>query len=99
MANRSYHVYLLTNPRRTVLYTGVTNNLRRRLEEHREGKSSAFTRRYNVTMLVYFEAYERVNDALAREKQIKAGSRQKKLDLIASLNPDWRDLSDELLFL
>jgi putative endonuclease len=96
---RRYYVYLLTNRRRTVLYTGVTNDLRRRVEEHRQGQGSALTHRYNVRMLVYFEAFAHVNDAIAREKQIKAGSRQKKVALVESVNPGWRDLSDALMLL
>jgi putative endonuclease len=92
---KRYYVYILTNVRHTVLYTGVTNNLARRLEEHRRG-FSAFTRRYNVHKLVYFEEFHDVRDAITREKQIKSGSRQKKLALIESLNPLWRDLSEEL---
>ena len=91
-----YFVYILTNDRHTVLYTGVTNNLVRRIGEHRVGFSS-FTSRYNVHKLVYFEEFHEINDAIAREKQIKGGSRRKKVLLIDSMNPDWRDLSDELL--
>jgi putative endonuclease len=90
-----YSIYILTNDRHTVLYTGVTNNLQRRISEHRAGFSS-FTSRYNVHKLVYFEFHE-VNDAIAREKQIKGGSRQKKVALINGTNPDWRDLSIDLL--
>ena len=91
----SYYVYILTNGRHTVLYTGVTNNLARRLEEHRRDLSG-FTRRYNAHKLVYAEEFSDVREAIAREKQIKAGSRQKKLALIDSLNPTWRDLAEEL---
>jgi putative endonuclease len=87
-----YSIYILTNDRHTVLYTGVTNNLQRRISEHRAGFSS-FTSRYNVHKLVYFEEFHEVNDAIAREKQIKGGSRQKKVALIDGTNPDWRDLS------
>lgn len=90
-------VYILTNKHHTTLYTGVTSNLIRRLFEHRSGKyPKSFTGRYGVTKLVYFEVFMRIEDAIAREKQIKAGSRLKKEKLINSLNPDWNDLSHEL---
>jgi putative endonuclease len=91
-----YSIYILTNDRHTVLYTGVTNNLQRRISEHR-ARFSSFTSRYNVHKLVYFEEFHEVNDAIAREKQIKGGSRQKKVALINGTNPDWRDLSIDLL--
>jgi putative endonuclease len=85
----------MTNVHNTVLYTGVTNNLQRRVLEHRSGKGSKFTSKYNIRKLVYFECGEDVKAAIAREKQIKAGSRQKKLDLIQQTNPHWKDLFDE----
>ena len=91
-----YYVYILTNPHRTVLYTGVTNDLARRLREHREGRGSGFTRRYNTDRLVYVEAHRYIGDAIAREKQIKAGSRKKKLDLINESNPEWDDLAGQV---
>ncbi len=94
---RSYHVYILTNQRHTVLYTGVTGNLAQRIRQHKEKERPGFTRRYNVDKLVYLEAYDEVHEALAREKQIKAGSRRKKLDLIHHLNPGWRDLAEDVL--
>jgi len=84
----------MTNTHHAVLYTGVTNDLQRRVLEHREGKSG-FTKKYNVTKLVFFESGDDVNIAIAREKQIKGGSRQKKLDLINSMNPGWKDLYEE----
>ncbi len=96
MGNRQYTVYILTNPRHSVLYTGVTNDLQRRVDEHRQKKGSAFTRKYNVNQLVYFEVGDDAKQAIFREKQIKAGSRQKKLDLINKFNPEWRDLFYEL---
>jgi len=86
----------MTNKYDTVLYTGVTNNLKRRVWEHKEGLGSLFTSRYRVTKLVYYEVYENINLAIAREKQIKGGSRQKKLDLVNGFNPDWHDLYDEI---
>lgn len=89
--------YILTNKNHTVLYVGVTSNLPKRIEEHKTGKyKTSFTHRYNVTILVYFEKYESIVAAIAREKQIKAGSRQKKLDLINGINPEWKDLTEEL---
>jgi putative endonuclease len=96
MGNREYCVYILTNSRHTVLYTGVTNNLYRRVMEHKSKTGSAFTKKYNVDKLVYFECGDEVSQAIFREKQIKAGSRQKKIDLINGFNPGWKDLFDEL---
>ena len=91
-----YYVYLLTNKNNTVIYTGVTNNLKRRVYEHKEKLIDGFTKKYNVNKLVYFEATNDINSAIRREKQIKAGSRQKKIDLINSTNKDWKDLYDEI---
>ena len=92
---RGGYIYILTNKNHTALYTGVTSNLENRLYEHRTGKyKTSFTSRYNVTELVYYEEFLSIEEAIYREKQIKAGSRQKKLDLINRLNPDWKDLSD-----
>ena len=85
----------MTNAYNTVLYTGVTNNLTRRVTEHRSGKGSQFTARYNLKKLVYFECGSDVETAIFREKQVKAGSRQKKIDLINSMNPDWKDLAED----
>jgi putative endonuclease len=96
MGDREYCIYIMTNRYNTVLYTGVTNNLKRRAWEHRQGLGSAFASRYRATKLVYYEVYENVNLALAREKQIKGGSRQKKIDLVNGLYPDWHDLYDEI---
>jgi putative endonuclease len=88
----SYYVYILTNQNHEVLYVGVTNDLARRVAEHREGLHPGFTKRYNVNKLVYFEAHTDVKKAIAREKQFKAGSRRKKLSAVASLNPTWEEL-------
>jgi len=85
----------MTNAHNTVLYTGVTNDLQRRVLEHKSGKGGAFTKRYNINRLVYFEATNRVEDAIAEEKRIKGGSRQKKIDLVNSINPEWNDLFEE----
>jgi putative endonuclease len=86
----------MTNKNNTVLYTGVTNNLQRRVYEHKHKLIDGFTKKYNVVKLVYFEIFEDAYNAIAREKQIKAGSRQKKIDLINSINKAWRDLYDDL---
>lgn len=94
--NQQYFVYILTNKSNTVLYTGVTNNLPRRVYEHKAKLIDGFTKKYNATKLVYYEVFEGINYAIAREKQIKAGSRQKKLDLINGFNPAWSDLFETL---
>lgn len=90
-----YYVYILTNQTFTVLYTGVTNNLERRLQEHRNGVVEGFTRSYRVHHLVYFESTSDIRVPLERENQIKGWTRSKKSALIETLNPDWRDLSVE----
>ena len=94
---KTYHVYILTNSNHTVLYTGVTGDIIRRIWEHREKLVKGFTKRYNVTKLVYLEEYAEIENAIAREKQIKAGSRQRKIDLIEEMNPGWKDLYEDLL--
>ena len=96
MGKKGY-TYILTNKNHTVLYVGVISNLPKRMDEHRTGKyKTSFTHRYNVTELMYFEEFSSIVDAITREKQLKAGSRQKKIDLINGLNPEWKDLSEEL---
>ena len=96
MKSQVYCVDIMTNRYNTTLYTGVTNNLKRRVYEHKSGRGSAFTSRYNLTKLVYYQMTNDVNAAITREKQIKAGSRQKKIDLVNSMNPEWRDLCDDV---
>lgn len=91
--SKRYYIYIATNDDCYVLYTGVTNNINRRIYEHKQGIGSKFTKKYKINKLVYLEEYQDVNEAIAREKQIKAGSRKKKLGLINSLNPAWRDLA------
>ena len=91
------YIYIMTNKRNTVLYTGVTNDLIRRIYEHKSKIVESFTKRYNVNKLVYYEMYEDISQAIAREKQIKAGSRQKKINLINSINPEWKDLYLEII--
>lgn len=92
-----YYVYILTNWTNKVLYTGVTNNLERRLYEHKNKLVKGFTEKYNVNKLVYFDSTIDVKAAIAREKQIKGWTRQKKKDLIESMNPQWKDLSESFL--
>jgi len=91
-----YYVYIMTNKNNRVLYTGVTNDLKRRVYEHKEKFVSGFTGKYNVTKLVYYEILEDPENAILREKQIKAGSRQKKIDLIEGFNKEWNDLYNGL---
>ena len=86
------YIYLMTNKDNTVIYTGVTGNLLKRIFEHKEGLAEGFTRKYNVKKLVYYEIFDAIEDAIIREKQIKAGSRKKKLGLINSTNPTFKDL-------
>ncbi|MCI3936916.1 GIY-YIG nuclease family protein [Chryseobacterium aahli] len=94
---KSGFIYIMTNKNNTVLYTGVTSNLPKRVQEHKEKfHEQSFSAKYNVNKLVYWEAFQEIGDAIFREKQIKAGSRQKKLNLINSLNSDWRDLKDDI---
>jgi putative endonuclease len=87
-----YYVYILTNDYNTVLYTGVTNDLERRCSEHKKKLIKGFTQKYNVDKLVYFEIFEMIEDAIAREKQIKGYSRTKKNALIDQFNNEWKEL-------
>jgi putative endonuclease len=89
-----YFVYIMTNRSKT-LYTGVTNNLMRRVREHKSGAGSGFTAKYKLDRLVYFERFEDVHNAIEREKRIKGWLRIKKIALIVSVNPSWKDLSGE----
>ena len=92
----AYYVYILTNTPRGVLYTGVTNDLVRRVFEHREHAAPGFTSEHGVTRLVYFESHETAGEAITREKAIKRWQRSWKFELIESANPDWNDLWDEI---
>ena len=94
--NKNYFVYIMTNKNNTTLYTGVTNDLRRRVYEHKSKLAEGFTGKYNIIKLVYYEIYEDIHEAIAREKQIKGGSRVKKISLIEEMNPAWKDLYDEI---
>ena len=91
---KAYHVYILTTWNNKVLYIGVTNHLLRRIHEHKSKAVAGFTQKYNVTKLVYYEETNDVNAAISREKQLKGWLRNKKIQLIESLNPQWNDLSD-----
>ena len=90
MLTKQYYVYFLTN------WSRVTNDLKRRVYEHKNALVDGFTKKYHVHKLVYYEVGEDSEGAILREKQIKAGSRQKKIDLLTKLNPDWKDLWDQL---
>jgi putative endonuclease len=93
----TYWVYILASKSGGTLYIGVTNDLVRRIYEHREGLAESFTKRYGIKTLVYFEAHETIAAALQREKNTKHWSREWKIDLIVAGNPDWRDLYDEIV--
>ena len=98
MRTHVYFVYILTNTHNNVLYTGVTNDLERRCYEHKQKKIKGFTQKYNVDKLIYFERFDSIDSAIAREKQIKGFSREKKLALINQFNKDWKELSHTGLF-
>jgi len=98
MQGRSYYVYLLTNWNNKVMYVGVTNDITRRLYEHKSKLVKGFTEKYNLHKLVYFEETPDVQAAIAREKEIKKWRREKKDALVAHANPDWRDLGEDLGF-
>jgi putative endonuclease len=94
--NKRFYVYIMTNPKHSALYTGVTSNLQARVFEHKEKLVKSFTSRYNINMLVYYEELADAPRAIAREKQIKGGSRQNKINLIEGINPNWCDLYEQL---
>jgi putative endonuclease len=94
--NKRFFVYILSNRRRGVLYVGVTNDLIRRLSEHKAKLVPGFTKTYGVVMLVYYEEYSSILEASAREAMLKRWRRAWKIELIDKFNPDWRDLADEL---
>jgi len=93
---KQYCVYIVTNKNNAVLYTGVTNNLQRRVYEHKQKLVEGFTQKYNLDKLVYYEVFNDIKNAIAREKQIKGGSRQKKIDLVNNMNHTWHDLYEEM---
>jgi len=92
-AERRYYVYIMAS-RSLTLYTGITDNMFRRALEHKTGKIEGFTKRYNISRLVYYEEFKYVTNAIAREKQVKAWTRAKRITLIKSMNPTWQDLAE-----
>jgi len=94
---KSYHVYILASGKNGTLYIGVTNDLVRRVYDHKNGSIAGFTKKYGVHRLVYYESYIDVHDALAREKRMKKWKRQWKIDLIESVNPEWKDFYSQIL--
>jgi len=95
--DKTYFVYIMTNKNNSVLYTGVTNDLVRRVFEHKEKLLEGFTKKYNCSKWVWYEQYQEAINAISREKQIKGGSRKKKEDLITQINPQWEDLYEEIV--
>ena len=93
---KDYYVYIMTNKNNTVLYTGITNDLKKRIYEDKEKLVEGFTKRYNIRKLVYYEIFKDVRSAILREKQIKSGSRAKKIELVKNMNSEWNDLYSEL---
>ena len=91
---KKYYVYIATNNSNSVLYTGVTNNLQRRIYEHKNKTIQGFTSKYNINKLIFYEIFNSPQEAIAAEKKIKAGSRQKKIALIESINLTWKDLAE-----
>jgi len=92
--NNKYYVYIITNYTNSVLYTGVTNDLNRRIDEHKAKLVKGFSKKYNLNKLVYYEEYDNINDAILREKQIKKGPRKRKMELIEGMNEKWLDLAE-----
>lgn len=90
-----YYIYILASKKNGTLYIGVTNNLERRVLEHKEKVNEGFSSRYNVNMLVYFESFQYINDAILREKRLKKWNRQWKINLIEEENKEWNDLSED----
>jgi len=97
MDKKQYYVYILANKLNTVLYTGITNNIKRRVYEHKNKLVEGFTKMYNVDRLVYYEVFDDPYNAISREKKIKGWIRKKKVELINSFNPTWKDLYDEII--
>ena len=93
---KQYYIYIITNTRNTVLYTGVTSDLKKRVYEHKSKLVSGFTKKYNIIKLVYYEVFNDIYNAILREKQIKGGLRQNKINLINKMNPNWQDLYEDL---
>ena len=96
MVDRKYFIYILASKKHGTVYTGITNDLKRRIAEHRDIKPSSFTGRYKTFKLVYYEILDAPKSAIAREKQLKAGSRANKIRLIGGMNPGWEDLYERI---
>jgi putative endonuclease len=96
MLTKQYYIYIMTNKLNTTLYIGITNDLKRRVFEHKNHLIKGFTNSYSIEKLVYYETCEDVNSAISREKQMKKGLRQKKVNLVQSFNNDWHDLYETL---
>ena len=94
--DKQYYIYIITNKRNTVLYIGITSSLQKRIYEHRTKAIDGFTKKYNVSKLVYYEIFEDPENAILREKQIKSWSRERKIDLISSVNREWKDLYKDI---
>ena len=97
MQEQHFYIYLMSNPGRTVLYTGVTRNLVKRVWQHKEKVAAGFTKKYNVTDLVYYEIFDSPLEAIEREKQIKSWPRKRKNQLVETENSSWKDLYDEIV--
>ena len=97
MSNHNYYVYILTRARNSIFYVGVTNDLIRRVYEHKMGLVEGFTKKHNIKMLVYYEHFEDINSAIAREKVIKKWKRRYKINAIEGMNPQWKDLYYEII--
>ena len=95
--SKQYYIYILFNKRNGTLYVGVTSNLKKRIWEHKNKFVDGFTKKYGVDKLGYYETTENIESAILREKQLKAGTRKKKIELIESVNPDWIDLYDSII--
>jgi len=94
--SKQYYVYIMTNKINSVIYTGITNDLKRRVYEHKNKLVEGFTKKYNIDKLIFYEVYNDINIAIAREKQIKSGSRAKKVAMIEDMNDQWNDLYEEI---
>ncbi len=90
-------VYIVANKRNGTIYTGVTSNLVKRIHEHKNGVVGGFTKKYHCNLLVFYEIHENMYEAITREKQIKAGSRKNKLKIIEKMNPEWKDLYEDII--
>ena len=95
---KSSYIYFLTNKNKTVIYIGVTSDLLKRIYQHKTKAFKGFSSRYNCDILIYFEEFTDINQAILREKQLKSGSRKRKENLVNTMNPEWKDLSDGWLF-